>query len=440
MAAHYLTSRARARRTWRALARLRRDSLLRNSGALMLTTVTTSLLGYGYWLVAAHLYSPGQIGAASATLALIGLASTLCGGGLAAAVVHRLPRCATSRAWSSAVVAALLLGAVAALLASLLLVALLVWLPWVPVLPRRGAEVALLLCSAPVWAAAALTDAVFVSQRRAERVLARNAVFALAKIPLMAVPALLGAGTAISLVCSWTSAAASSVLLTVPFVAGRRGLSRPAWRQIGSEGGALLRAFGGQQWIGIGGTAWMYVLPVLVTWRCSSAENAYSSVTWMSGGLLFMVSASVSLALFAEGAHAPRTLAATVRAGIRIVAALLAPAIAIYVLAGGSLLAIFGAAYARHGTVLLVVLAVAAVPDAITNVAVGAWRVQGRLLAATLLNLGMTALALTLAWLWLPRHGIAGAGVAWLIAQSTGSIAVLLTLRRPPPDQHEDLC
>jgi Na+-driven multidrug efflux pump len=186
--------------------------------------------------------------------------------------------------------------------------------------------------------------------------------------------------------------------------------------------------------------AWMYVLPVLVTWRRSSAENAYSSVTWMSGGLLFMVSAAVSLALFAEGAHAPRAMAATVRAGIRIVVAVLAPAIAICVLAGGSLLALFGAAYARHGTVLLVVLAVAAVPDAITNLAVGAWRVQGRLVAATLLNLGMSALALTLAWLWLPRHGIAGAGVAWLIAQSMGSIAVLLTLRRPPPDQHDDLC
>jgi O-antigen/teichoic acid export membrane protein len=57
--------------------------------------------------------------------------------------------------------------------------------------------------------------------------------------------------------------------------------------------------------------------------------------------------------------------------------------------------------------------------------------VQGRLALAALLNLGMALASLALAWLWLPRLGILGAGLAWLTGQSAGSIAVLLTLLRP---------
>ena len=46
----------------RALARLRADSLFRNSCWLMLTTIVTSLLGAVFWAVAAHLYAPRQVG------------------------------------------------------------------------------------------------------------------------------------------------------------------------------------------------------------------------------------------------------------------------------------------------------------------------------------------------------------------------------------------
>jgi O-antigen/teichoic acid export membrane protein len=172
----------------------------------------------------------------------------------------------------------------------------------------------------------------------------------------------------------------------------------------------------------------MNALPVLVAQRLSPAENAYSSVTWMSAGFFFMASSAVATSLFAEGSHARRTLPDGVRAGAGIIATLLVPAILISALAGERLLAVFGAAYARHGASLLLVLAVAAIPDAITNLAVGVWRVQGRLTVAALLNVGMAGLSLMLAWLWLPHLGILGAGVAWLVGQSAGSVAVLVVL------------
>lgn len=416
----------------RIMERLRGDSLFRNSVALMLTTVVTSLLGYGYWVGAAHLYSADQIGVASAVIAVIGLVSNLFSSGLAAALVQRLPRCASTDMWLSAIIAALALGLSGGIVAALLCAVTLPWLmpPHAPI--QGGAEQALLLCGVPVWTIAALVDAIFVAQRRSAGMLARNAAAALSKIALMALAAWFGARDATTVVGSWMAAtgisAVGAALLLFP--RGDRAY-RPVLHQLRSEARMLLKAFGSQQCIGLGGLAWMYMLPVLVTVRLSAAENAYSSVTWMSGGFLFMISSAVSTALFAEGMYAPRGLAATMRVAVGIIGILLAPAVVICAFAGDRFLAVFGPAYVQHGAGLLLLLAVAAVPDAVTNLAVGAWRVQGRLAAAARLNLGMAALSLSLAWIWLPRFGILGAGLAWLAAQGAGCVAVLLSLRRP---------
>jgi Na+-driven multidrug efflux pump len=65
-------------------------------------------------------------------------------------------------------------------------------------------------------------------------------------------------------------------------------------------------------------------------------------------------------------------------------------------------------------------------------------RVEGRLQRSAALSLSMSVLALLLAWILLPPLGIAGAGVAWLIAQTAGSVYVAVDVfgrmrSRPTP-------
>ena len=69
-----------------------------------------------------------------------------------------------------------------------------------------------------------------------------------------------------------------------------------------------------------------------------------------------------------------------------------------------------------------------------SNVAVAISRVTHRLAYSTALNLGILVVTLTGAWILMPRLGIAGAGVAWLGAQTLGAIASLpayLQIREP---------
>jgi O-antigen/teichoic acid export membrane protein len=171
-----------------------------------------------------------------------------------------------------------------------------------------------------------------------------------------------------------------------------------------------------------------YLLPVMVTVRLSAANTAYFYTTWMVGTIFFVISPAVSASLFVEGVHGTGRLSATAVASGRIIAGMLLPIMAVFLLGGPLILGLFGPNYAHHGESLLLALILSAVPDAITNVYVAVLRVQRRFREAATLNLGMAALVLVLAWFLLPVWGVAGAGWAWLIAQALGSVWVALRL------------
>jgi O-antigen/teichoic acid export membrane protein len=155
----------------------------------------------------------------------------------------------------------------------------------------------------------------------------------------------------------------------------------------------------------------------------------------MLGGLFFTVSASIASALFAEGSHSPDQLRAHRRHAIRTTLVVGAPLAAGAVLFGRSALGLVGDDYARGGYGLLLLLTAAALPDAVTNIGVAAWRVRGRFTAVSAVTAGMAAAVLVGTWVLVPRLGVNGAGWAWLGAQGTGALVVLavglVDLRRP---------
>jgi O-antigen/teichoic acid export membrane protein len=165
------------------------------------------------------------------------------------------------------------------------------------------------------------------------------------------------------------------------------------------------------------------VLPVLVVLRLGVTQNAYFYITEMMGAAFFMVSPSVAQAVFAEGVRANSDIRRVVVKALRVIAVLLAPAVAVMLLCGKLILGLFGASYATAGYGLLVLLALSALPDAVSNVAVVVCRVTQRLGYSTALNLSILVITLLAAWFLMPRMGITGVGVAWLGAQTVGAIA-----------------
>jgi O-antigen/teichoic acid export membrane protein len=181
----------------------------------------------------------------------------------------------------------------------------------------------------------------------------------------------------------------------------------------------------GQHLTSVGGAVTPLVLPVLVVFRLGVTPNAYFYITWMMGAAFFMVSPSVAQAVFAEGVRAHSDLRRVVIKALRVIAILLMPAMAVMIAGGRLILGLFGAPYAAAGYGLLVLLAISALPDAVSNVAVVVFRVTKRLGYSAALNIGILVMTLTGAWVLMPWLGIAGVGAAWLGAQTVGAIASL---------------
>lgn len=404
--------------------RLRRDLLLQNSAMIMATTVLTSGFGAVYWIIAAHAYTTSTVGLAAALVSAMTLASVLSTFGIQAALVHRLPVRAAGREWS-ATLSAGLLAAAALALAGGTLVAI--------ALPRASARFDLLgedevgplfVAGVVLTTLATVLDFTFVAERAAVQGTKRNGIASLAKVALLALPVAVGFAGSRTLLGSWVAALAVGVIVGLLLVRRLDGQFRPTLTGIGGELRVIAPSLPAQHVINIAAGLPTFTLPLLVAAELSPAANAHFYATWMVGSAFFIISPAVSWSLFAEGRRGERMLAATLRRAGFYTAAMLLPLMALFLLFGHWLLELFGHDYAAAGGTLLVILVLSAIPDAVTNLFVATMRVRGTLAPAAAVNVGMAALTLLLAWQLLPPLGIAGAGWAWLAAQTAGTFAI----------------
>lgn len=207
------------RRAVAVLAVLRRDSLLRNSGYNMGATVVTALLGYLYWVVAAHDYAPREVGLAAALIAAMTLAALLANLGAGSTLVGLLPGRANGHAWSLTLNAALALSLLSGLVAgSVTVVALPLLSAQLGVVPASASYCLLFVGGVALWTVSTTLDGAFVAERAAGNLLARNGLFAALKIPLLVAPfpAFLGQGARLpgeGILASWVLASAVACAL-----------------------------------------------------------------------------------------------------------------------------------------------------------------------------------------------------------------------------------
>lgn len=411
------------------LARARNDSVLRNSVYMMATSVVTAGIGYVYWIIAAHLYSPHDIGLASALIGAMMLTSDLSAMGIGSTLVQVLPTCKAGAAWSRVVNAGFTSGILASWVAALGVVLILPLLSAeYTVASHQAGYILIFVVGVPLWTLSLLLDQTFVAERAADKMLVRNTAFAVFKLPLVVAPYLLvhGYRNALGIFSSWTLATGISVIVGLFVLVPRLGKAyRLITRGVLKQSQRMLSSFTWHHLINLGTWVPVYLLPVFVTARLSAADNAYFYITWMLSSGVSMISRAVATSLFAEGSHAPEDIRRKAVAGGLIVASLAVPGMLVLLVGGPAILSAFGPTYAQHGFLLLSILVASAVPGAIVAIYVSVLRVQKRLGFAASLTVGTGILTLTTAWVLTPEMGIAGAGLAWLIGQTVGGVVVL---------------
>ncbi|MGW1013710.1 lipopolysaccharide biosynthesis protein [Streptomyces termitum] len=403
------------------------DSLFRNAYALMLSTGVSAALGLGFWLVAARYYSEDAVGQGSAAIAAQRMLASLTATTLSGAVVRYVPR--AGRATGPLVLRLYLFSTLVVAAASgVFLLTLDRWGPSYAPLGTVSAGIFFTL-SAVGWALLTLQDGVLTGLRKAVWVPVGNAVFSAGKLALLVV--LAGALPVLGVFVSWSAAIALSTL-PLGWLVFRRLIPRqaradrdrepPTLREIGRfVAGDSVGAFFSLLMISL--------LPVMVAVRFDSAHNAFFYTAYTVGGTMEFMAINMASSLTAHASHSPDSLADGVRGALRRMALLLVPVVLVLVVLAPLILAPFGRGYAENGSLVLRLLAAAALPRVAVELYIGVLRVQGRTGMLAAVQGGMCVLVLGGAAVLIGPYGIGGAGMAVLGGMTLVALACVPGLR-----------
>lgn len=388
------------------------DSMFRNAYALMLSTAVSAALGLGFWLVAARYYSEEAVGQGSAAIAAMRLLASITATTMIGAVVRYVPR--AGRATGPLVVRAYVVSTVVVAVASTgFLFTLPLW--GASYEPLGGlASGAVFVLASVAWAVLTLQDGVLTGLRKAVWVPVGNAVFSLGKLLLLAGFAAFTLGVFLS----WAAAMVLSILplgwlifrrLIPAQAAADHDRPVPPMREIG-------RFLAGDSVGALFSLAMINLLPVMVAVRFDAAQNGFFYIAYTVGGTMEFMAINMASSLTAHASHSPERLADGVRGALRRMALLLVPVVLFLIVFAPRILAPFGADYAEHGTLVLRLLAAAALPRVAVELYIGVLRVQGRTGVLALLQGAMCTLVLGSAAVLLGTTGIEGAGWAVLVS------------------------
>ncbi len=401
---------------WRPIEYVKEQSLFRNASFLIMSTAIMSLLGFGFWLFVAHLYTPEQVGIASALIAISTLLSSSSMFGLDSGLIRFLPR---SLQPNRDINAALLVVGALSVVATLAYVLLSLIFPTVA-LPLGGWETGAFALVMVVVSLNSLTDSVFIANRRAEFHTIVYAVFGLIRL---VVPILLVGLGWLGIFTAYAVAALVALLLSFLFMAkvtGYNWRTAPDWRFI-----PRARKYSFNNYVGtiLGGVP-AQIMPLIIIQQFGAAEAAYFSMAWTMANLLYVAPSSVAQSLLAESSHQPEQKSVHAKHAVKILSVMLVPAVALAVLVAPYLLTIFGPQYAQGGTVIFQLLALATFFVAVASVCNTVLNVEHRTSGIVLARLVNLVVTLGLTPLLLPM-GLTGIGIAMLLGFAASNVVYL---------------
>ena len=403
------------------------DRVARNSAYLMAATIGTAGLGFLFWVAAAHLFSPAQVGQAASLTNAVSLIAYLSLCGLNSTLV-RFPAAPDGRhaQISRAIVVVFAVGC-------LLGTGYLLGLPYygARLLAVRDdpVQASLIVLFCALATVNLLTDALFVSERIPQyNTLVDGVLQGLTRLGL---PFLLTGLGAFGLVTATGGGYAVAVLASLWFLRRRTG-----FRFRLTAGDTRLReqlGFSAATYVSsLLNLAPLLVLPMIVLQRLGAAAAAYYFVAFQIANLANALSFAISESMFAEVSADPSRFGPVLRHSGRLIALVQLPAAVLLAAGSGLLLQPFGGAYADHAQGLLEVLALGAVAVALNTWASFAIKLAGRMAALIGSNVVYVLVTVGLAAGW-PERGLVWFGWAWFLGNLASGLVALVALVRVRP-------
>ena len=412
-----------ARRQWS-------DPLSRGGLALLVNTGLTGVLGFGYWIIAARLFSTYAVGAAGALVAATTLFSGLGQLNLSGMLMRFLPR-AGGKSRRLVLATYVFAATAAALLAIISLIAIRIFASPASPLLLDPAQSAFFVLAVAATAIFTIEDNVLVALRRAVWVPVENGSFGIAKIAILF--ALAPIGTAFALYSAWMI----PLTLTIPVISAvlffrflpPASRPPPAARLGRQTRSAMIRFAAGDATGGLFTQSWTYLLPVLITALLGASVNALFYTSFLFSSTIDQVAANYASPLTVEGAHAPEEIASLIRLALRRIFTIIMPTVAALLVISPWLLRAFGDKYVS-AVPLLDMLLIACLPKALSTVYYAYCRVQRQTHRSAVMQACICVATLSAVILLARPFGLIGVGSAILAVQFSAGVVSWWALRR----------
>lgn len=395
------------------------DPLFKNSIFIMLTSVSGAGFGFIFWMLAAKLYSPEDVGTATALISSMALLVLISRFGLDSSIIRFFPTNDKSRIFNTSVIITTFF---AVLFGVIFIIGVDTFSPELHILkiPFNAVSYLIFLATSSIIALSTIS---FVAIRKAGFQFLQSIVVGsriLFLIPLMTFGAIgIFGAFGISFILAFLLAlfllAKSGIRLGFTF--DREFLNESLHFSVGNYLAGMFT---------MGPTL---ILPILVMNTLGAENAAYYYIAYSISALLFMIPNSISMSLFVEGSHG-EALKKNVMKSLVAIFSILLPAIIILYVIGGKVLGVVGVDYATNGLGLLRMMVVANIFVSINFVYFSIMRVQKNMRGLVLLSGLVFALLIGLSYIFMPMFGIVGVGYAWMVSYMIGSVIVLVSMRK----------
>jgi len=404
-----------------------KDPLRKNSVFLIATHVLLAIFGFFFWMIAARLYSPEEVGLATALISAILLLLAFSRLGVDIGLIRFLPSAEDKPGMINTCFT--LVGLFSMLLALLFILGLNLWSPALLFIREKVSYFLLFILFTGVTSVAMLLQqGVFVALRTTEFSLIMQAIAGLRLLLLVLLMAFGTLAIFSSWGLAWCAALIAAILLTIRLQPKYRPIPGVQKRIVNDMLHFSLGNYVAESFRELPG----FLLPLLIVNILEPEMGAYFYIAWTIVGVLFMISHAANFSLLAESSYQPEKLQINVMRTIKFIFMLLTPAILLIFFLGDMILSLgFGEEYSENGFKLLWILALSGIPLAFNTVYITVKRVQKELKPVIYVYAFIALSTIGVSYALMSKEGLVGLGIAWLLSHGVVTLFIgLATIRR----------
>lgn len=395
-----------------------KDPLYKNSFFIMLASISSAGIGFFFWILAAKLYPPEDVGIATALISSMTLLVLLSRFGLDFSIIRFFPENDKSKIFS---MSAIITTFFAVLFGAIFILGIDIFSPALHLL-KSSSNALLFIIFLTASSVAALTGTSFIAIRKAgfqflQSLLVGSRIIFLIPLIFLGAIGIFGA-VGISFIL------AISVSLTLLI----KSEIKPRFEVDRSFLNKAFHFSAGNYLAGLFIVAPHSILPLMVLNIIGAEETAHYYIAFAIASLLFIIPDAIVTSLFVEGSHGEALKKNTLKSLLAIFS-LLIPAVIILYFSGGFLLGLIGKGYVE-GFDLLRIIALSSFFVATCQIYFSIKRVQKDVKGLIFLSALIFALLIGLSYLFMLEFGIIGVGYAWMFSYGLGSLVVGIMIKR----------